>query len=107
MQINSSVATNMLATIKDALDNGILVLYHGPVPALADDSLDLISNHTELVRIEGGTFDAPVDNVLSKDGGAWSAAPAFDGANDTEATLSPTSSAWLEAVMTRLPRPAR
>ena len=90
MQINSSVATSMLATIKTSMDNGILVLYHGPVPALADDSLNLISNHTELVRIEGGTFDNPVDNVLSKDSGEWSAAPVFDGANDTEATLSPT-----------------
>lgn len=90
MQINSSIATDMLATIKDSLDGGTLVLYHGPTPALADSSLDTVSNHTELVRIEGGTFDSPVDNVLSKDSGAWSASPVFAGANESEATLAPT-----------------
>lgn len=90
MQINSSLATSMLSTIKDALDGGILVLYHGPVPAASDDMLDMDSNHTELVRISGGTFFSPMDNTLSKDDGAWADTPDFVGANDTEATLAPT-----------------
>lgn len=90
MQINSSVATSMLTSIRDDLGGGTLVLYHGPVPALADDSLDMDSNHTELVRIEGVTFDYPFDNVLSKDSGEWSAAPEFAGANESESVLAPT-----------------
>lgn len=87
-----------LAALKDALDGGRMYWFNGPVPASADDALDMGSDHTQLVEmtesgdgVTGLTFEAPSGTAMLKAGGeTWSGLIAFDGANDSETTLEAT-----------------
>lgn len=84
--------------IKELLDGGFLYLFAGPEPATADEALDMVADHTQVARFTesddgttGLTFAAPAARVLSKAGGeSWQATTAFDGAEDTEPTLTIT-----------------
>lgn len=88
----------MLAQAKSALDGGTLVLFSGPVPTSPGDPLDMDSLHTQLVvmtngndGISGLTFDPPVGDTLSKsEEEVWEGTVSFNGADDSETTLTPT-----------------
>lgn len=92
-----ALAQHLAAAIKTNLDGGFLYVYAGPPPATSDEALDLVTLHTELVKISisggatGLTFDAPVAGVLSKAAAeTWSGTNAFDGVDDADSALAPT-----------------
>lgn len=95
---SDALANLMLSTLKDQLDGGFLYIFAGSVPADADDALDMLNEHTQLVMltvgndgITGLTFDAPVGGVLAKAAGEdWVGTVTFDGADGTMPTLTPT-----------------
>lgn len=83
--------------IKEQFDAGILYLFAGPVPNTADEALDMVNDHTQVVAISvngdgtGLTFDAPVAGVLAKAAAEnWTGTVAFDGADDAELSLQPS-----------------
>ncbi|WP_339829884.1 hypothetical protein [uncultured Arenimonas sp.] len=102
MTVKVSTATaNALANalgLKSQLDGGRLFIFAGPVPATADEALDMVTDHTEIVEITesgdgltGITFDAPSAGLLSKAAAeSWQETAAFDGAEDAEPTLLAT-----------------
>lgn len=102
MTVKVSTATaNALANalgLKSQLDGGRLYIFAGPVPATADEALDMGADHTEIVEITesgdgstGLTFDAPVAGLLSKAAAeSWQETAAFDGAESAEPTLLAT-----------------
>ncbi|WP_251267931.1 hypothetical protein, partial [Enterobacter hormaechei] len=67
MMISIPLAQALLGQVKNALDGGFLYVFAGPVPASADDALDMVGSHTQLAKlsVSGGglTFSAPVGNV--------------------------------------------
>lgn len=90
----AAAALNAMASI---LNGGTLRYFAGPVPAEAGDALDMVSQHTELVVLSvdgegnGLTFDAATGGVLPKAASeTWSGLVDFDGAQDSETTLTPT-----------------
>lgn len=95
---NFDVATAALAGLKDVLDGGILVVFAGPVPASADEPLDLNNEHTAVTMLTVGndgetglTFAPPTGNVLAKTPGEeWLGTVMFMGAEEEEETLTPT-----------------
>lgn len=84
--------------IRTALNGGRLFYFSGPVPADAGDALNMVADHTELVEFTEGndgttglTFATSTGAVLSKTGAEdWTGTVAFDGAEDSETTLTPT-----------------
>lgn len=84
--------------IKEQLDGGFLFFFAGPVPASADDALDMDNDHTEIAKFTesadgttGLTFDAPTDGALAKAAAeSWQSNAAFDGAEDGESSLTAT-----------------
>lgn len=83
--------------VKEQLDLGFLYIYAGPIPATADAALDMVNDHTELVKISvsggatGLTFATPSAGVVSKNGGeVWTGTCAFSGADGATSTLTPT-----------------
>lgn len=101
MTLKASTATsNGLANgtgLKEQFDNGFLYLYSGAVPATADEALDVVTAHTQVVKISlnstatGLTFDAPVSGVLGKAAAeVWSGVVGFVGFESGAATLAPT-----------------
>jgi hypothetical protein len=98
MKITSNVLEDMLTAVKGDFDGGFCYLFAGPVPATAAEALDMGADHTQLAMLSvdndgvtGLTFNAPVAGVLSKTGAeVWEGLVAFDGAEDTETTLTPT-----------------
>lgn len=101
MSLKISVATANAAAnsigLKEQFDNGLLIIFSGPVPDTADEALDLVTEHTELVVIsdndtgDGLDFAAPSGGVLGKSGGqTWTGTVAFDGFEDGETDLTPT-----------------
>ena len=102
MSLKPSVATaNGCANgtgLKEQFDDGFLFLFAGPIPATADEALDMGADHTEVVKISvdgdgvtGLTFNAPASGVLSKaTAETWTGTATFDGADDGEASLTPS-----------------
>ena len=95
MTISIPLAQALLGQVKSALDGGFLYVFAGPVPATADEALDMVSSHTELAKLSvagnGLTFSVPVGNVLPKDPNEeWEGLIVFDGADAGAPTLSPT-----------------
>lgn len=92
-----ALAQHLAAAIKTNLDAGFLYVYAGPEPATSDEALDLVTLHTELVKVSlsggatGLTFDAPVAGVLSKAvAETWTGTCVFDGVDDATSSLTPT-----------------
>lgn len=87
-----------LGALKDTLDGGRLFFFAGPVPATAEDALDMGTDHTQLVEMTesgdgstGLTFEAPSGTAMVKAAGeVWEGLIAFDGAEDGETTLTAT-----------------
>lgn len=94
----SKASEVMLSALKTELDGGRMYWFAGPVPASADDALDMDNDHTQLVEmtesgdgVTGLTFDSPVGNAMTKAAGeTWSGLISFDGAEDEESTLTAT-----------------
>ncbi|HRO59335.1 MAG TPA: hypothetical protein PK177_09255 [Burkholderiaceae bacterium] len=88
----------MLTALKDELDGGRMYWFSGPVPTSADDALDMVNDHTQLVMMTesgdgstGLTFAVPAGTAMLKNAGeTWSGLIAFDGAEDSETTLTAT-----------------
>lgn len=88
----------LLNALKNELDGGRMYWFSGPVPASADDALDMVNDHTQLVEmtesgdgVTGLTFDAAVGNAMVKAAAeVWSGLVAFDGAEDSESSLTAT-----------------
>lgn len=98
MKITNTLSAAALNAIKTSLDGGRMYYYAGPVPAEAGDALDMGSQHTEVVMMTesgdgstGLTFETSLGGSLSKASAEeWTGTVAFSGAEDTEATLTPT-----------------
>lgn len=96
----STATANGLANgsgLKEQFDGGLLYLFAGPVPATADEALDMVSAHTEAVVVSvnsagtGLTFDAPNAGVLGKAAAeVWSGVVATEGANGAATSITPT-----------------
>lgn len=108
LDLTTPLRNGMLVTgsLKSLLDSGFLYIFTGPVPASAEDALDMASAHTQLVKLTesndgatGLTFDAIATNgVLAKDPDeVWEGTIAFDGADDAETTLEATFYRFCEA----------
>lgn len=96
-KITDGLAEAMLAAFKTAIDGGILYVFAGPVPVSAEDALDMGADHTEVAKLTvdddgttGLTFSAAAGSVVSKNSDVWEGTIAFDGAEDSETTLTPT-----------------
>lgn len=93
-----NTSETMLSALKTALDGGRMYWFHGPVPESADDALDMVNDHTQLVEmtesgdgVTGLTFEAPSGtSMLKKSTETWSGLIAFDGADDGESSLEAT-----------------
>ena len=90
-----SAATN--GSIREALTLGRLYIFSGPVPEHADDLLDMVNEHTELVEMtedgDGSTglsFGDAAAGALPKDSAVWEGPITFDGFDDAPGTKSPT-----------------
>lgn len=98
VKISNALADLIAAEAKTQLDGGFLFIFTGPVPASANDALDMVADHTEIVKISvngdgvtGLTFEAPDNGQLNKETTEdWEGTAAFDGADELEATLAPT-----------------
>ena len=93
----TALANTLAAALKTDLDAGFLFLYAGTVPATADEALDLVAVHTEVLKVSnnggvtGLTFEAPANGVLAKEETeVWKGTVTFDGFDDAETTLTPT-----------------
>lgn len=88
----------MLSALRDELNGGRKFWFSGPVPANADEPLDMVNDHTQLVEFtEGGdgvtglTFEAPSGGAMLKTASeVWSGLVDFDGAEAAEDTLTAT-----------------
>lgn len=100
MALKASTATKNAALnatgIKTQLAAGFLYVYSGAVPATADEALNMVTTHTELLKVSlsggatGLTFDAPAAGVLPKAAAeTWSGTCAFSGF-DAATTQAPT-----------------
>jgi len=94
MTISIPLAQALLGQVKSALDGGFLYVFAGPVPATADEALDMSTSHTQLAKLSvvgnGLTFAAPVGNVLPKEPSEeWEGLIEFDGANSEATSLAP------------------
>lgn len=98
MSISDSTGALALAALKGALDNGFLYLFSGPVPADADDALDMVADHTQIAMftksndgITGLTFASPSGaGMVKSPAETWEATIAFDGASAGGTVLTPT-----------------
>lgn len=95
MSTTSEVA---LGAIKTALDGGRMYWFSGAVPASAAAALDMVTEHTQLVMMTesgdgttGLTFATPSGtSMLKASAEVWRGLIAFDGAEDSETTLTAT-----------------
>lgn len=80
-----------------------LYLFAGPVPANADEALDMVSDHTQTVKVAADATAiadgiVPLELAASASGGyitkstsqTWKGLIAFDGVNDASPSLTPT-----------------
>lgn len=93
---NPELSQAMLAALKIELDGGSLHVFSGPEPIDASVALDMDITHTHLCTLllngtDGLELAAPVGASISKPVGAtWTGLNAFDGAEDSAASLAPT-----------------
>lgn len=91
MSISNTLGQAGLTAIRTALNGGTLFLFSGTVPADADDALNMSTTHTQLVAYPGVSFESPsgpgMVKTVSED---WDEVITFDGAEDSETTLTPT-----------------
>ena len=73
MSISDFTGDAVLTAIKNEVDGGRLYLFSGPVPASADDPLDMDNVHTQIAEFTAGndgmtglTFAAPVGAGMLK-----------------------------------------
>ena len=98
MRMTPDLAEELLAAFKSELDGGFLYIFAGPVPATPSAALNMGADHTQIARLTedadgttGLTFASPVDHTITKaPAEAWRGLVAFDGADDSETTLTPT-----------------
>lgn len=98
MPVNDALLAAAANGVKDALDGCFVYYFAGPVPANADAALDMTNDHTQVAKLSvdgdgstGLTFDSASDGALNKAASEdWSGTVAFDGAEDSETTLTPT-----------------
>lgn len=109
MKTSTALKNYRLATgsTKAALDAGFCYVFTGPVPASADDALDMVNDHTQIVKISlsggatGLTFGAASNGALPKTSSeTWEGTITFDGADDEAANLTPTFLRFCEATDT-------
>ena len=94
----SNTSVVMLAALKGELDGGRMYWFSGPVPASADDALDMSNDHTQLVVMTesgdgstGLTFDSPDGTAMTKAAAEdWSGLVSFDGAQQSQSSLTAT-----------------
>ncbi len=94
LKLTTATANKLLnaTPLKTQLTLGKLYIYAGTVPATADEALNMVTTHTELVIVTnnatatGLTLDDATAGVLTKAAAeTWSGTPAFSGFN----TVSP------------------
>ena len=98
MKLTNFAAAAANNALRTALNGGNLYYFAGPVPAGAGDALNMAVDHTELVKMTesndgttGLTFATSTGTVLSKTPAEdWVGTVSFDGADDSETTLTPT-----------------
>lgn len=97
MKFSTDILAAALSGMKAKLDGGRMYYFAGPVPASAEDALDMVNRHTRLVEFTVGgaggglTFGQPNGGFLPKaEGEAWVGKVAFVGANAAATTLTPT-----------------
>lgn len=83
--------------IKEQFNLSFLYIFKGAVPATAEEALDVVTAHTEIVRVSnnstgtGLTFANPAAGVLSKTGAeVWSGVAALDGFDEVTDPATPT-----------------
>lgn len=87
-----------LAALKGALDGGRLFIFAGTVPATAEEALDMVTDHTELVEmtesgdgVTGLTFEAPSGEGMVKAAAeTWEGLIDFDGFESGPGTATAT-----------------
>lgn len=97
MKMSTQLSESLLDGISQMIGGGLMYWFAGPVPESADDALDMDNDHTQVLVLsvdgtgDGISFDSPDGTVLAKDPGeVWSGLIEFDGAEDSETTLTPT-----------------
>lgn len=98
MRMTPDLAEAVLNALKSELDGGFLYFFAGPVPDGPEDALDMMNDHTQVAMLSesndgvtGLTFAAASDHTISKTPGEdWRGTVTFDGADDSETTLTPT-----------------
>jgi hypothetical protein len=93
--VSLATGIGLAAALKTQLDAGFLYLFAGTVPTTAEGALDMVSTHTQIVKISltggatGLTFATPTAAVLSKTvAEVWRGTSAFSGANQANPTLT-------------------
>lgn len=92
------LANTVAGAVRTALNSGFLYLFTGPVPATADEALDMVNLHTQIARftesnngVTGLTFDAAVAGVINKAAAEdWRTTTAFSGKDAAQPSLAPT-----------------
>lgn len=97
IKLSTAAANGLLAStgLKSMLDNGFLHIFAGPVPATADEALDMVNDHTLIAVISvdddgvtGLTFEAPANGILAKATAEnWLGETSFSGAEAAEPVL--------------------
>ena len=98
MKFSTDILAAALSGMKAKLDGGRMYYFAGPVPASAEDALNMSSQHTRVVEFTvdddgstGLTFAAPSGGFLPKaEGEAWVGTVEFVGAQGSETVLTPT-----------------
>lgn len=64
-KISVALANGLLqgSSVKEQLDGGFIYIYAGPVPANADDALDMVGQHTQLAKLAADAV--PVDSGVT------------------------------------------
>ncbi len=70
--LSNALRTAILGTqgVSELLTGGVIHVFSGPIPATADEALDVGGAHTLLITVDnsgsGVSFDTPVNGVLPK-----------------------------------------
>lgn len=103
-KISVALANGLLqgSSVKEQLDGGFIYFFAGPVPANADDALDMVGSHTQLAKIAADAVPADAGTVglnfeASASGGSivksatqtWAGKVNFDGKDAASAGVSP------------------
>lgn len=107
MELTTALKNYLLGTgsVKAALDGGRLYVFAGAVPDTADEALDMVTEHTELVEMTesadgstGLTFGTAASSALPKtEAEDWKGLIDFDGLVSGPGTQTPTFLRFCEA----------